>query len=198
MSATVPELKRKRRPGGGRKPIDPQGAVIAPVRFTRDEWEAINRAGKRFGLKRSPLIRRAVKYWLGFSQYPEDHVALLTCLITILIKKIEAQTRRRWIQDAATGAAVREEIGYLIECFAPTAKEPRVVSPEFRQITSSLIAITAELAGHPQLAPALSENKDWEVLAMIAKELGPALRRKFHAVVTITEIPAAPKERQRR
>jgi len=187
------DRKRKRRPGGGRKPIDPQGAVIAPVRFTHDEWEAINRVGKKHGLKRSQIIRVAVKYWLGFTQYPEDHVALLTCLITILVKRIEERSGRKWIADPETAAAVREEIGVLIECLAPPAKEELVVSPELRNIVRDLIVITIHLYREPQLGPVLAGD-DWTTLALIAKGLGPSLLRKMTARVTITEVKRRPKQ----
>jgi hypothetical protein len=181
--------KRKRRPGGGRKPIDPRGAVIAPVRFTRDEWEAINRVGKEFGLKRSRVIRVAVQYWLGLTQYPQRHVAALTYLITILIKKIEARTRRKWIADPVTSAALREELGVLIDSLAPAAKERPVVPPELRQIARDLIVIVAHLFQEPRPTLALSGDDDWAALAVIAKDLGPALLRNVDkTVVTIREV----------
>jgi hypothetical protein len=189
-----------RRPGAGRKQIDPQGAAIVPVRFTQDDWEAINRAGKRFNLKGSQIIRTAVQYWLGWAQYPYLHVAWLTCLIAILIKRIEGRSGQKWIVDPETGAAVREEIGYLIGSLAPEAKEQHVASPEFRRITEHLITITVELCREPQsqLAPVLGED-DWATLALIARGLGPSLLRKMTAKVTIKEIPVARhKRRQKR
>jgi hypothetical protein len=183
------DRKRKRRPGGGRKPIDPQGAVIAPVRFTRDEWEAINRVGKRYDLKRSQVIRAAVKYWLRLTQYPQLHVAALTYLITILIKKIEARTRRKWINDPTTGAALHEELGVLIDSLVPAAKERPVVPPELRQIARDLIVIASHLYQTPRPALALSGDDDWAALAVIAKDLGPALLRNANkAVVSIREV----------
>jgi hypothetical protein len=181
------DRKRKRRPGGGRKPIDPQGAVIAPVRFTSDVWEALNRAGKRYRLKRSQIIRVAVKYWLSMQQYPQLHVAALTYLITILVKQIESHTGRKWTEDPATGATVRELIGQLIDCLAPVAKERPVVSPELRQIVQDLIVITVHLYREPGLPPVFAGD-DWAALALIAKDLGPALLRNLKTVVTISEV----------
>jgi hypothetical protein len=187
--------KQKRRPGGGRKPIDPQGAVIAPVRFTNDDWEAINRVGKRYKLKRSQVIRAAVKYWLKTLQYPQLHVAALTYLITILVKRIEGRSGRKWIEDPETGAAVREEVGVLINCLAPRAKKGLVVSPELRQIARDLIVIITHLYQEPRPSLALSGDDDWAALAVIAKDLGPALLRNVdRTVVTISEV----KGRQKR
>jgi len=191
----LPDGKRKRRPGGGRKPIDPQGAVIAPVRFTHDEWEAINRVGKRYKLKRSQVIRAAVKYWLRLTQYPQLHVAALTFAIPVLIKKIETRTRRKWIEDPATGAAVREEVARLIDSLVPEAKEPPVILPELRQVARDLIVIIAHLYQDPQSAPVFAGDDDWAALKVIAKDLGPALLRNANkAVVTITEV----KKREKR
>jgi len=190
----VSDRKRKRRPGAGRKPIDPQGAVIAPVRFTRDEWEAINRVGKRYELKRSQVIRAATKYWLKKLQYPELHVAALTLLITILIKKIEARTRRKWIEHPMTGVAVCEEVGRLIDSLAPWVKERPVIPPELQGIARDLIVIIMHLYQQPRpsLAHADYDWDDWAALTMVAKDLGPALLRNVGkgggAVVTITEV----------
>jgi len=189
------DRKRKRRPGGGRKPIDPQGAVIAPVRFTKDEWRAINRVGERLKLNRSQVIRAAVKYWLTKLQYPQLHVAALTYLITILVKRIEGRSGRKWIEDPETGRAVREEIGLLINGLAPVAKEGLVVSPELRHIAHDLIVITAALYQEPQLSSALSGDDDWAMLALIVKDLGPTLLRNANkAVVTISEVKRRPKQ----
>jgi hypothetical protein len=153
-----------------------------------DDWEAIGRAGKKFDLKRSEIIRAAVQYWLNWTQYPYLHVAWLTCLITILVKRIEERSGRKWIADPETGAAVREEVGRLIESFIPVAKERPVISPELRQITQDLVVVIAHLYREPHFAP-VHAGDDWGVLALIAKKLGPALQRNVgKAVVTITEI----------
>jgi len=184
------DRKRKRRPGGGRKPIDPQGAVIAPVRFTKDEWEAINHFGERSNLKRSQVIRAAVRYWLQNLQYPHLHVAALTHLIAILIKRIEGRSGRKWVQDAETAAAVREEIGVLIDSLAPVAKEGLVVSPKLRQIARDLLVVVGHLYQEPKLGPVLAGEDDWSALAVIAKDLGPAFLRNLTTDVTISEVKA--------
>jgi hypothetical protein len=187
------QMGRRRRPGAGRKPLDPDGSVVAPIRFTRADWEAINRVGKRYGLKRSQVIRAAVKYWLKTLQYPHLHVAALTYLITILVKRIEGRSGRKWIEDPETGAAVREEVGVLINCLAPRAKKGLVVSPELQQIARDLIVIITHLYQEPSLV--LSGDDDWAALAVIAKDLGPALLRNVdRTVVTISEV----KGRQKR
>jgi hypothetical protein len=181
--------RRKRRAGAGRKPLDPKGSVVAPVRFTADDWKDIKRLASRNGRDASKEVRAAVHYWLRLLEKPQRHTGALICLIAILVRRIEARTDRKWHEDAATGAAVREEVGRLIESFAPVAKKRLVVRPDLRQITHDLIVITAHLFRDPQLAPVLSGDDDWAALAMIAKDLGPALLRSIDkTVVTIREV----------
>jgi len=160
------------------------------VRFTKDEWEAINHFGERSNLKRSQVIRAAVRYWLQNLQYPHLHVAALTHLIAILIKRIEGRSGRKWVQDAETAAAVREEIGVLIDSLAPVAKEGLVVSPKLRQIARDLLVVVGHLYQEPKLGPVLAGEDDWSALAVIAKDLGPAFLRNLTTDVTISEVKA--------
>jgi len=183
----MPKTKRKRRPGAGRPPIDRQGSVIAQVRFTQDDWKAIEALASKHKSNASKEIRAAVHYWLRLLEKPKMHVGALICFIAILVRRIEARTGKTWLSDPATGAAVREEVGRLIECFIPEEEEPPIISPEFRQTTQDLIVIFAHLCREPELAPVHAED-DWGVLAVIAKDLGPALLRKMKTVVTITEV----------
>jgi hypothetical protein len=180
------EKKRKRRPGAGRKPIDPAGATV-PVRFTRDDWQGIKRLAKKNGSDASKVIRAAVQYWLRLLEKPQQHVGALICLIIILVRQIEAHTGRKWIDDPVTGAAVRELVGNLIESLAPTVRKRPVLSPELRQILWNLIAITVQLYREPKLVPVLAGD-DWATFAVIAKDLGPAFVRNFSANVTIKEV----------
>jgi hypothetical protein len=190
----MPKTKRKRRPGAGRPPIDRQGSVIAQVRFTQDDWKGIEAFASKHKSNASKEIRAAVHYRLRLLEKPKMHVGVLMCVIAILVRRIEARTGKTWLNDPATGAAVREEVGRLIECFIPEVKEPPAILPELQQITNDLIATIAHLCREPQLAPVHAGN-DWEVLARITTDLGPALLRKVNkAIVTITEI----KRRQKR
>jgi hypothetical protein len=130
-----------------------------------------------------------VKYWLQLTQYPQLHVAALALVISVLIKKIEARTRRKWIEGPATGAAVREEVGHLLDSLVPEAKERPVILPELRQIARDLMVIIAHLYQEPQSAPVFAGDDDWAALKVIAKDLGSALLRNANkAVVTITEV----------
>ena len=169
----MPTQKRRRRPGAGRKPVDPQGSVVAPVRFTRDDWEAINRLAKKHGRKRSKEIREAVHHWRRRLEKPELHVGALTCLIAILVKRIEQKTGRKWLDDPLTGAAVRENVEHLIFHFAPSPAEPIVVPPEL-QVWGELVTMAEMLDPVPGIptVPAELWGGDWATLAVIIKDLG--------------------------
>jgi hypothetical protein len=182
----VTEKKRKRRPGAGRKPIDPAGATV-PVRFTRDDWQGIKRLAKKHRSNASKEIRAAVHYWLRLLEKPKQHVGVLTILIAILVRQIEAHTGRKWIEDPVTGAAVRELVGGLIDSLAPRARQRPVFSLELRQILGNLMAIIAELYREPELAPVLVGD-DWAAFTLIAKDLGPALLSNFTAIVTVEKV----------
>ena len=161
---------------------------VIPIRLDKDLQAKLKRLADKNGRTRSDEMRHALKHWTRLLERPEMHIGVLTCFIAILVRRIEARTGKTWLSDPATGAAVREEVSRLIECFIPEAKEPPVISPELRQITYDLIVIIAHLCREPQLAP-LHAKDDWGALAVIAKDLGPALLRKANkAIVTITEI----------
>jgi predicted transcriptional regulator len=161
---------------------------VIPIRLDKDLQANLKRLADKNGRTRSDEMRQGLKYWTRLLERPEMHIGALTCLIAILVRRIEARTGKTWLNDPATGVAVHEEVGRLIECFIPEAKEPPVISPELRQITYDLIVIFGHLCREPQLAP-VHAGDDWGALAVIAKDLGPALLRKANkAVVTITEI----------
>jgi hypothetical protein len=135
---------------------------------------------------RSDEIRAAVSHWAKLLEKPEQHTGALICLIAILVRWIEAHIGKKWIADPKTGAAVREQVGFLIKCLAPAAKEGLVVSPELQQVALELISVTTALYREPSLALA---GDEWAALAMIAKDLGPALPRNIdRTIVTISEV----------
>jgi hypothetical protein len=165
---------KKRRPGAGRKPIDPDGAVVAPIRFKRDVWQNIQSLADRHDWDCSKEIRSAVGYWVNLMHQPEWSTAPLLCLIAILIKRIEHHTGKKWIKDPTTAAAVREGINQLILHFAKAPAEPVTVPPELASIAGELITIAENLLprrGIP-IIPAAAFGEDWEALALIIKDLG--------------------------
>ena len=166
---------------------------VIPIRLDKDLQARLKRLADKNGRTRSDEMREGLKYWTRLLEKPKMHVGALICFIAILVRRIEARTGKTWLNDPATGEAVREEVSRLIECFIPEKKEPSAISPELRQITQDLIVIFVDLCREPELA-SVRAGDDWGALAVIAKDLGPALLRKMKTVVTITEI----KRRQKR
>jgi hypothetical protein len=170
----MPKTKRKRRPGAGRPPIDRQGSVIAQVRFTQDDWKAIEALASKHKSNASKEIRAAVHYWLRLLEKPKMHVGALICFIAILVRRIEARTGKKWLEDPATGVAVAKLTEQLIFHFAPTPAEPLTVPFKLESIVGELITVAENLAprpGVPEMRPELFGD-EWVVLARIVKDMG--------------------------
>jgi hypothetical protein len=167
-------MSEKRRRRAGRKPLDPRGSVIAPVRFTRADWADIKRLAKKHRRDASKEIRAAVHYWARLLEKPSQHVGALICLIAILVRRMEARTGQKWIDDPMTGAAVREGVERLIFHFAPTPTKPLVVPPEIAGMTGELITIAEGFYPWPGVpeVPAAVFGDEWAMFASIIKDLG--------------------------
>jgi hypothetical protein len=122
--------KKTRAPGGGRKPLDPSGSDIVMIRIRPKLRRDVERLAKKYGLTRSGLIRSALGYWVGRSQLSTFHTEQLASAIVVLANWIERRTGKKWIEDAVTGVALREQVGRLIFHFAPTPAKPVKVPPE--------------------------------------------------------------------
>src|SRR5215813_13328813 len=167
----MPKTKRKRRPGAGRPPIDRQGSVIAQVRFTQDDWKAIEALASKHKSNASKEIRAAVHYWLRLLEKPKMHIGALICFIALLVRRIEAHTGKKWLEDPATGVAVAKLTEQLIFHFAPTPAKPLTVPPELESIVGELITVAENLSprpGVPEMRPELFGD-EWAVLARIVK-----------------------------
>src|SRR5262249_1312132 len=170
----MPKTKRKRRPGAGRPPIDRQGSVIAQVRFTQADWKAIEGLALKHKSNASKEIRTAVHYWLRLLEKPKLHIGALICFIAILVRRIEARSKKKWLEDPTTGVSVAKLTERLIFHFARTPAKPLTVPPELESIFLQLITIAENLSplpGVPVIPPELLGD-EWAVLARIVKDLG--------------------------
>jgi hypothetical protein len=177
--------QRTRRVGAGRKSLDPDGpAEVVPVRIPPpllkrlDQLVAKHRR-KRQRWDRSREIRAAVGYWAKLIEKPEQHTGALICLIAILIRRVEARTRRKWHTDATTGAFVRELVEHLIFHFAPTPTGPVAVPDDIARIPSELIMIAENLYPRPGVpeVPSTLFGDEWAALALIVRDLGSGWQR---------------------
>jgi hypothetical protein len=128
---------------------------------------------------RSREIRAAVGHWAKLLEKPEQRIGALTSLIAILVRRIEARTRRKWIEDPGTAAYVREGVESLIFHFAPTPVEPVTVPPDIASITGELITISENLYPRPGVpeVPSTLMGDEWAALALIVKDLGSGWQR---------------------
>ena len=161
--------KRKRAPGGGRKPLDPSGSVVVMIRLPPDLRRGIERLAKKRGHNRAAVIRSALKHWVGRHQVRTLHTEALTCAIALLADRIEQRTGKKWIEDAATGTALREQVERLIFHFAPTPTEPAVVPPE-----ADVVGLVLTMIEHTVLvkgAVSFSDDRGlWEILRDLARQ----------------------------
>ena len=180
------EQKTQRaRAGAGRKPLNSDGpAEVVPVRIPPpllrrlDQLVTKHRRGRQ-NWDRSREIRAAVKYWGSLLEKPELHVGALICLITILVRRIEARTGKKWIDDPATGTYVCKLVEELIFHFAPTPAEKVDVPPEIAGISGELITIMENLLPRPGVpkVPAELFGEEWAALALIAEDLESGWQR---------------------
>jgi Arc/MetJ-type ribon-helix-helix transcriptional regulator len=164
--------KRKRAPGGGRKPLDPSGSDIVMIRLPPDLRRSIERLAKKRGRNRADVIRSALKHWVGRHQVRTLHTEALTCAIALLADRIEQRTGKKWIEDAVTGAALREQVERLIFHFAPTPAEPAVVPPEADVVglVLTMIEHTVQVKGVPAVVTFSDDRGLSEILRDLARQ----------------------------
>jgi hypothetical protein len=179
------KAQQKRQPGAGRKSIDSEGpAAVVPVRIpprllTRLDQFVTKHKRMRTRWDRSQEVRAAVRYWVELLEKPSRHTGALVCLIAMLVRRIEARTGRKWIEDPATGLFVRECVERLILHFAPTPTEPVSIPPDIAGIPLELITIAEYLyprRGVPKV-PTTVFGDEGEALALIVGDLGSGWRR---------------------
>src|SRR5262249_17391558 len=137
----------KRAPGGGRKPLPRDRAQSAKlmVRLKPDLLRALDNLARRNDRSLSAEIRDALYYWLYRSGRPHLHIGSLTALIEVLVNQIEEFTDKRWLDDPLTGAAVRKQVGDLIQHFAPKPNEPMKIPPALGRIVDGVIALAERM-----------------------------------------------------
>jgi hypothetical protein len=166
---------RKRAPGGGRKPLDPDSArsVVVKVRLKPDLRQAIEELAKRNERDLSQEIRDALYYWLYRSGKPQLHIGSLTSLIEVLVTQIERRTKKRWIDDLLTGVAVREQVDFLIRHFAPEPTKS-VTVPRDLSIAGDVIALAELVKSYSQQIP---RKEWWRMPEAFVHGPAPALER---------------------
>lgn len=130
--------KRKRGPGGGRKPM---GNVAKSAAFTtRIEpatRRALNEAARADGLTVSVMAERLLKLGLAKPAGEPRNRALATA-ITMLAENIERDTGKDWTVDDWTGKALRYAVEALLFHVAPTRDDEAAVPPAIERETAKM------------------------------------------------------------
>jgi len=183
--------KKTRAPGAGRKPLDPSGTAIVPIRIHSDLLRAINRLTKRSRRNRSDVIRAALNYWVGRRQAPErsKHIRALGEAVMLVAQYIERATGERWIDDAFTAVALRQGCSSLIAHFAPrgTPVTPRLIKEAATRHAQHIARVTGVRveAAIPDAA-STGETNAGKVIAAIE-----SWNRDFRTLKEIQEINQA-------
>jgi hypothetical protein len=158
----------------GRKRLHPDGSDVVVLRIEPDLLSKIERLARKHRQNRSKEIRNALRSWLRLLEKPERHVGALTTFISILVRRIEAATGKRWVDDPVTGAAVGKLVKQLIKHFAPASTETVTIPPALDQIVGQLISIAENLQPRPGVPEIDAElfGDEWAVLALLVKDLG--------------------------
>jgi hypothetical protein len=166
---------KKRAPGGGRKSLDPDRAQSSKVmvRLKPDLQQALEGLAKRNNRDLSKEIRDALYYWLYRSGRPELHIGSLTSFIEMLVTQIERRSKKRWIDDAVTGVAVREQIDRLIWHLAPKPTELVTVPPDL-DVVGGVIALAEMIKDYP---PEIPRKEWWRLPEAVVRGPAPALER---------------------
>jgi hypothetical protein len=115
-------MKRKRKPGGGRKPLGPLKGSRAkltmrlPVQMRKElEARAKARAKER---NRKPSLSQEVQFHLqqSFSRFyhPRPDIIVLAEMIERVIQDVERTTEAKWTENAYTTVAIRAAIDSLV------------------------------------------------------------------------------------
>jgi hypothetical protein len=123
----VGKPKRKRAPGGGRKP---SGEFVGmtdalTVRMPKDVRRGVEREAKRAGRSLSQEIARRLKDSLELRaridrEFGPKHIYALGRMAGQMAQAVEMQTGRRWQDDAFTASALCHAIETFVFRVAPT------------------------------------------------------------------------------
>ena len=115
-------VKRKRRPGGGRKPSGefPGKSATFTTRLQPETRRALDDAARKGGhgsvsATAEFILKQGLKKPTG-----EPRNLALACAVALLAERIEQATAQSWRQDQFTGLALRYAVEALLFHFAPT------------------------------------------------------------------------------
>jgi hypothetical protein len=120
-------MKRKRAPGGGRKPRGPfkENRARLSLRVTHDIHRALVARAKESRQSLSQAVQICLQESLSRFYHPRPDIMALIDMIARVIEDVERTTGARWIQNAYTTAAIRAAIDALLRHWG-AAGQPKV------------------------------------------------------------------------
>jgi hypothetical protein len=145
--------KKKRAPGGGAKPLDPDEAqsVKVMVRVRPALRRALQvLAEKHHGGNLSREIKLALRHWVERHEIRQIHNSALATAIAVLADRIERSTGKKWIDDSVTREVVREHVERLVSHLLPPTSEPVAVPAGIREDAGLLLSLLIHSMGSPR------------------------------------------------
>jgi hypothetical protein len=136
--------RRKRAPGGGRKPLAPDEAqsVKVMVRVRPALRKALqNLADKHHGGNVSREIKLALRHWVNRHEIPQLYNSALATAIAVLADRIERITGEKWTADPLTHEVVREHVERLVSHLLPPAPQPIAVPADIKKDAELLLSL---------------------------------------------------------
>jgi predicted DNA-binding protein len=199
----VGEIKG-RAPGGGRKPVDPDGSEMVVLRVDRALRRKLGALAEKHGRSRSHEIRVAINSHLRRAEIRSLYTEALARAVAVLADRIEEATGKQWLNDPLTSQLVREYADQLIAHLIPAPAEPVSVPAEIRETANlvlTLLKIAVRRPGSPSLGAVGVIIDDPDLAATVsdlARDIGGAKRSdEFPNVRTLPELVAR-RDRQRR
>jgi HicB family len=120
-------MKRKRAPGGGRKPQGPfkENRARLSLRVTPDIHRALVAMAEKSGHSVTQVVQFHLQQSLSRYYDPRPDTLALTDMIARAIQDVERTTDAKWTQNAFTTAAIRAAIDSLVRHWGASG-EPKV------------------------------------------------------------------------
>jgi hypothetical protein len=193
--------KKKRAPGGGAKPLDPDEAqsVKVMVRVRPALRQALQGlAEKHRGGNLSREIKLALRHWVDRHEIRQVHNSALAAAIAVLADRIERITCKKWIDDPLTRELVREHVERLVSHLLPQAPEPVAVPAEIKEdaglLLSLLIHSMPQAGSRRFLGTVIIDDPG---LATILQDLGRKLGKGKVKIETRPELVARREQKAR-
>jgi hypothetical protein len=175
-------MVKRRRPGGGRKPIgDVAKSEAFTTRLEPRTRRALEEAARAKDKSISWMAERLLK--AGLEKPPgEPHNQSLGIAIAALAEDIERKTGRSWQQDAFTAQALRDGIETLL---LQLAKQGRVTVPP--ALEREAANVPAELAERIRNAVSFGQTAGYDFVQKLKQAPVPEGSNKFNWILIVDE-----------